>query len=205
MEILIASIIAFAATNIDDIFILMLFFGDRNYKTKDVVVGQFVGVGLLIGISFAGSFATLVVDRAYIGLLGLLPIFLGTKSLIKLFRQQPTYDGKESKSMTGNKHSVFVVASVTIANGGDNIGIYIPLFASLSPAGKLTMTLTFIIMIAIWCFAGNFLARHPAIAKLIDKYGHIITPLVLILLGLYILYESGTYNLIATAIGNISY
>lgn len=82
MELIITAVLAFASTNIDDIFILMLFFASNRYQSKAVITGQFLGIGALIAISFTGSFAHLLIDRAYIGLLGLLPVFLGIKALI---------------------------------------------------------------------------------------------------------------------------
>ena len=38
---------AFAATNLDDAFVLLLFFGDRRYRARHVFIGQALGVGLL--------------------------------------------------------------------------------------------------------------------------------------------------------------
>lgn len=197
MELLIASIIAFAGTNIDDIFVLILFFGNNAYKTRDIVIGQYIGIGGLIAISFAGSFVGLLIDKAYIGLLGLLPVFLGTKELTRLSRWkiENTLENIEGRNAKGNK-TIFSVATVTFANGGDNIGIYIPLFATLAMGAKLIMILIFLLMTAFWCFIGISLSKHPAVAKGVSRYGHVITPVVLILLGIYILYESGTFHLL---------
>lgn len=193
MELIITSVIAFASTNIDDIFVLMLFFGNKNYKPKHVIIGQYLGMGTLIAFSFAGSFIGLVIDKTYIGLLGLLPIFLGIKALVVHYKKKKILD-EEDKETKVSEHngSIFSVAGVTIANGGDNIGIYIPLFVTLTLSGKLVMITIFLIMIAVWCYAGWYLSKHPAIARIIDKYGHIFTPIVLILLGLYILYQIGS-------------
>jgi cadmium resistance transport/sequestration family protein len=199
MEVIITSVIAFASTNIDDIFVLMLFFGNKKYNAKHVVIGQYLGIGTLIAISFAGSFVGLVIDKTYIGLLGLLPIFLGIKSLVAYYKKKKISDIEDKEAIVSeHKGSVFSVAGVTIANGGDNIGIYIPLFATLTISGKLVMITIFLIMVAIWCYAGLYLSKHPAIASIIDKYGHIFTPIVLILLGVYILYESGSLGLLST-------
>jgi cadmium resistance protein CadD (predicted permease) len=42
---------AFVATNIDDMFILMIFFAKRNFPTSQIILGQYVGMGLLLGVS----------------------------------------------------------------------------------------------------------------------------------------------------------
>jgi cadmium resistance protein CadD (predicted permease) len=85
---------------------------------------------------------------------------------------------------------------VTIANGSDNIGIYIPLFATLIMPQKAIMIFIFFVMVAVWCFIAKYLSKHPTIARTIDRYGHIITPIVLIALGIYILIESKTFQLL---------
>jgi cadmium resistance protein CadD (predicted permease) len=87
MEIIIASIIAFATTNLDDIFILTLFFSNSGYTTKNVILGQYLGISTLIAISFVGSFIGLIIDPKYIGLLGLIPIYMGIKSAFNLMSQ----------------------------------------------------------------------------------------------------------------------
>jgi cadmium resistance transport/sequestration family protein len=197
MEIVIASILAFATTNIDDIFILTLFFGSPKYASRDIVLGQYLGIGTLIAISFAGSFIGLVIDPKYIGLLGLIPIYIGIKSAVNINRQEEEQPDLKEKADQAKNHfqKTLSVASVTIANGGDNISIYIPLFATLTIPGKLTMTLIFLLMTAVWCLAAKYLGKRPLVQQTVEKYGHLITPFVFILLGIYIIYESKTLEL----------
>ena len=194
MELILTSIIAFATTNIDDIFILMLFFANKNYKHRDVIIGQFLGISILIAISFISSFIGLLFKQEYIGLLGLLPVYFGIRSLNGLVKQKKKKEKTLINETGGNK--IFSVALVTIANGGDNIGIYIPLFATLLLPQKIVMIVIFFIMVAIWCIAAKYFSKHPLIAKTIEKLGHIITPVVLILLGIYILYQSNSFKLL---------
>jgi cadmium resistance protein CadD (predicted permease) len=104
--------------------------------------------------------------------------------------------------MPGQRKSTLIapqtyhVAAVTFANGGDNIGVYIPLFAS-SNAATLSITLaTFLILITVCCYVAKNISSHPAIAKFLTQYSDAIVPFVLIALGIYILYESKTYQLI---------
>ncbi|OQP60203.1 hypothetical protein A3860_34570 [Niastella vici] len=195
MELIITSIIAFASTNIDDIFILMLFFANKEYKPKQVVLGQYIGIIALIAISFIGSLISLFIDQKYIGLLGLLPVYFGIRGIIRLIQYKKENE-QEAKVSTTRSNKTLSVAAVTFANGSDNIGIYIPLFATLLIHQKIIMVAIFLVMIAVWCLAARYLSKHWAIANTIDKYGHIITPIVLILLGVYILYESQSLGLL---------
>lgn len=191
MELFLTSIIAFTSTNIDDIFILMLFFASKEYKPMHVILGQYLGIIALIAISFIGSLIGLLIDQKYIGLLGLLPVYFGIRGIIRLIKHKKAHDQEEAKIGTRKSTKILSVAAVTFANGGDNIGIYIPIFSTLLMPQKLIMICIFLVMVAVWCLAARYLSKHPAIANAIDKYGHIITPIVLILLGAYILYESG--------------
>ncbi len=132
-----------------------------------------------------------------IGLLGFLPIAIGIKDL---FQKQEEVTVQTCAIPEQGKYPLIApqsyhVAVVTFANGGDNIGIYVPLFAS-SNAVSLSITIaTFLVLIAVWCYAAYQFSTHPAIAKFLAKYSDAIVPFVLIALGVYILYESKTYQL----------
>ena len=198
METLIASLIAFVATNLDDIFILILFFSDRKLKHRNIITGQFLGISTLILLSFMGSFVGVIIDLKYVGLLGVIPIYIGIKSFVALWRPETSDEEVTINLNSTGSHlrQTLAVASVTIANGGDNISIYIPLFAAFTPSGKITMTVVFLLMTAAWCFIANHLSNYPIVKKSLEKYGHIVTPFVFILLGIYIMYESGTFDLL---------
>jgi cadmium resistance protein CadD (predicted permease) len=130
------------------------------------------------------------VPPEWIGLLGLLPVAIGVRHFLR--RHQGEDEGPALKRAAG----VFAVAAVTFANGGDNIGIYTPLFASSDLAQLLVILAVFFVLLGVWCAAGALLGGHPAVKKTLDRYGHIIVPFVLIGLGIYIIIESGTLSLV---------
>ncbi len=208
---IIAGITAFAATNIDDIVILMLFFAQVNttFRRRHIVIGQYLGFTALIIASLPGFFGGLIVPRAWIGLLGLVPIGIGISRLVN--REDGAEDiqavsGEFNRSRTSTPvgsilasflaPQTYNVAAVTFANGGDNIGIYIPLFASSDLASLGVILTVFFLLIGVWCYTAYRLARQPAIAHVLTRYGNAIVPFVLIGLGIFILIESGTYRLI---------
>jgi cadmium resistance transport/sequestration family protein len=194
------AITAFTATNIDDILILTIFFAqvDDKFRPRHILIGQYLGFGLILLASLPGYFGGLVINHKWLGLLGLLPIAIGIKDL---FQKQEEVTVQTCAIPEQGKSPLIApqtyhVAAVTFANGGDNIGIYIPLFAS-SNAVTLSITLaTFLVMITIWCYAAKIISSHPAIAKFLTQYSDAIIPFVLIALGIYILYESETYQLL---------
>lgn len=200
MEVILTAFITFVATNIDDIFMLSLFFAETNatFRRRHIVVGQYLGFGALVLVSLLGFLGSLVIPSAWLGLLGLAPIGLG---LHRLFSRNPANDPSKIDAPTESatpqlggwlNAKTYSVAAVTFANGGDNIGIYTPLFAS-SDGPRLALTIgIFLLLVAVWCFIGYRLTRAPGLAQVLSKHGRIIVPVVLIGLGIYIMVESGT-------------
>ena len=185
-------ITAFAATDIDDLFILMLFFSDhQTFPARHVVMGQFLGIGLLITISLVGVFLALVVPPTIIALLGLAPISIGIKKLLDLRRRNEDDDTSSKQMLQQKKKSMFAffsVAAVTFSNGGDNIGVYVPLFAAYNSPISITLLVSgFLTMTAVWCMLGYYLVNHPFLATRIQRHGIVVLPFVLIGLGVYIL------------------
>ncbi|HQQ83429.1 MAG TPA: cadmium resistance transporter, partial [Cyclobacteriaceae bacterium] len=111
MSILLTAILAFASTNLDDLFILTLFFGDKSRTSRDIVIGQLLGIGTLIALSLAGSMLGSIFDPRYIGLLGLFPLYLGVKGMVSLWRPATNEDSKSNPDLS-QKKSLFAVAGV---------------------------------------------------------------------------------------------
>ena len=199
-------IIAFAATNIDDIIILLLFFSqiDKNFRRRHIFIGQYLGFIAIIILSLPGFFGGLVIQREWIGLLGLLPIVIGIKQLVN--REEESGEVQTVNTKQNNPTSSFLlsilhpntykVAAVTVANGGDNISIYIPLFAGQNIVGLGIILAVFLSMVGVWCGIADLLNRQANISYILSRYGQAIVPFVLIGLGLFIMYERGTFNLL---------
>lgn len=185
---IITGIMAFIATNIDDLFVLMIFFANKDYKNGQIVIGQYLGVSSLILISTLGYFFKFIVPMSFIGLLGIFPIIIGLKSLIDLKNRDR--DDKIGESVKFKKSSIFTVAFISFINGGDNIGVYTPLFATLGTYQSLIIVAVFLIMIGVWCLISHYLTNHGVIGDKIKKYGHVIFPFVLIVLGISIIFSN---------------
>lgn len=182
---------AFAATNLDDIFLLMAFFAGGVYSARQVVAGQVVGIGALVALSLAGALAALVIPAQVVALMGLLPILIGARQLWGL-RGAAAEETEIQAVAQGGRSGMLrflAVSGVTIANGGDNIGVYIPLFASHSAPAIGVMVMTFAVMTGVWCALGFYLVHHSVLSGRIQRHGHQVLPLVLIGLGVYILAE----------------
>jgi cadmium resistance transport/sequestration family protein len=188
-------LVAFTATNIDDVVMLTLFFSQVNavFRNRHVVVGQYLGFGALVVASLPGFFGGLVVPRAWIGMLGAIPIAFGISRLLN----QETNESVEVKTQSDRSTwlnflspQAFNVAAVTVANGSDNISIYAPLFASSTLESLLVILGTFFLLVGVWCVAAYKLTRLGAIADTLTRYGNYLAPFVLIGLGVLILVDS---------------
>ncbi len=187
---------AFVATDIDDLFILMLFFSNTIYHKWQVVFGQFVGICALVALSSLGLLLAFVVPVYLIGMLGFVPITIGIIKLLHLRKKNTKSDEfKMPNSKWHNHLRIFTVASVTFSNGGDNIGIYTPLFAKYnSPFEVFYLFTIFMIMTSVWCIIAYYLVKHPVIASRMRNAGSIIFPFVLIGIGIFIILESFVFS-----------
>ncbi len=190
---------AFTATNLDDIVILLLFFSQVNtvFKRWHVVAGQYLGFTALVIASLPTFLGSLLLPRPWIGLLGILPIAIGLNRLLipdedeVSPKEQPETPDRSWLSSVLSPQT-YSVAAVTFANGGDNIGIYMPLFASCSPEKLIIILSVFFTLVGVWCYIANRLTAVPAIAETLTRYGNLLVPFVLIGLGILILIDSHT-------------
>lgn len=187
------AVVVFVSTNLDDILLLAIFFADGKLRPRNVVVGQFLGIGALVAASSVASLAALVVPEGWMALLGLVPLALGIGRLIDLMRPGDESDEEaedvrlsEIAAEKRLRSQILAVSGVTIANGGDNLGVYIPLFAS-QPTAIPVYAAVFAVMTAIWCGLGWLLVNNRLLGAHLRRYGHLLLPFVLIGLGLYIL------------------
>ncbi len=188
---------AFIATNIDDILILTLFFAQVSHslRNRQIVAGQYIGFSILILASLPAFFGSLLVPHEWIRLLGLVPVILGLRMLLD--RQPESADEPlelQPTNLTGFASFIgpqtYNVAAITIANGSDNIGIYVPLFSNSAPEELLVILSVFFTLVGVWCYAAYKLTTLPTITQVLTGYGNQLIPCVLIGLGVFIVKES---------------
>ncbi|MEH2421350.1 MAG: cadmium resistance transporter [Nostoc sp.] len=199
------------ATTFDDNLYLTAFFGkvNRSFRPKHIVLGEFLGFTTLVCASLPGFFGGLIIPSTWIGLLGLLPIAIGISNLISRKEEAetvqavsvdltPTKSGHKKKSLlaTIRDPQTYRVSAVTIANGGNNIGIYVPLFASSNLPSLGVILCACYFSVGVWCLLSYNLTRNPLMTPVLTRYGRKIFPFVLIYLGLSILIKSETYRLL---------
>ncbi|CBL49627.1 CadD family cadmium resistance transporter [Lactobacillus crispatus] len=193
---IISAIGVYISTSIDYLIVLIILFAQlsQNKQKWHIYAGQYLGTGLLVGVSLVAAYVVNFVPEAWmVGLLGLIPIYLGIRfAIVGEGEEEEEEETIERLEQSKANQLFWTVTLLTIASGGDNLGIYIPYFASLDWAQTLVALLVFAIGVIIFCKLSQVLSSIPLISETIEKYTRIIVPLVFIPLGLYIMYESGT-------------
>jgi cadmium resistance protein CadD (predicted permease) len=179
--ILAASVTTFAATNLDDIFLLTVFFA-RRVPTRRIVTGQYLGFAAIVAVSLVVVWGVaLAIPRDWIRLLGILPLAVGIKELLQMRKT------KSRRAVgTDGSLSLISIAAITLANGADNVGVYVPFFL-VSRTHLLLVLVVYGLLVLVWCAAGRWFGSHALVLKSLDRWGHWIVPFVLIGLGSYVL------------------
>lgn len=181
---------AFVATNIDDTFVLILLFSIPSLLTRNVIIGQFLGIVLLVVISSSAALLALAIPAFVIGLMGFIPIIIGIKRLTNLRGKPETIQAMKKEYL-----SFLSVTAITISNGGDDIGVFIPLFAKYNTVAEVSVLISILlIMTGIWCIVTFYFIRHPFVASRINVLSNTVTPFVLIGIGVYIIIDSFFFN-----------
>ena len=200
---IVTSIILYSGTAVDLLIILMLFFAKRKSR-KDIIniyLGQFLGSVSLIFLSLLFAFVlNYIPSKEILGLLGLIPIFLGLKVLFL-----GDSDG-EAIAKDGlrkdNKNLIFLVAMITFAScGADNIGVFVPYFTTLNLANLIVALLTFLVMIYLLVFSAQKLAQVSSVGEILEKYSRWFIAVVYLGLGIYILIENNSFDILWTILG----
>ncbi|WP_185269787.1 CadD family cadmium resistance transporter [Neisseria meningitidis] len=197
------SIILYSGTAVDLLIILMLFFAKRKSR-KDIIniyLGQFLGSVSLILLSLLFAFVLdYIPSKEILGLLGLIPIFLGIKVLL-LGDSDGEAIAKEGLRKD-NKNLIFLVAMITFAScGADNIGVFVPYFTTLNLANLIVALLTFLVMIYLLVFSAQKLAQVPSVGETLEKYSRWFVAVVYLGLGIYILIENNSFDMLWTVLG----
>ncbi|WP_426786953.1 CadD family cadmium resistance transporter [Staphylococcus capitis] len=199
IQTIVTAAILYIATALDLLVILLMFFARANTRKeyRDIYIGQYVGSVALIVISLFFAFVLNYVPEKWIlGLLGLIPIYLGIKVAI-----YGDSDGEERAKKELNEKGlsklVGTIAIVTIAScGADNIGLFVTYFVTLSVTNLLITLFVFLILIFFLVFTAQKLANIPGVGEIVEKFGRWIMAVIYIALGLFIIIENDTIQTI---------
>ena len=199
IQTIVTAAVLYIVTALDLLVILLMFFARAKTRKeyRDIYIGQYVGSVTLIVISLFFAFVLNYVPEKWIlGLLGLIPIYLGIKVAI-----YGDSDGEERAKKELNEKGlsklVGTIAIVTIAScGADNIGVFVPYFVTLSVTNLLITLFVFLILIFFLVFTAQKLANIPGVGEIVEKFSRWIMAVIYIALGLFIIIENDTIQTI---------
>lgn len=186
----------FVATNIDHLALLALWFvhgQNRPGTTARICAGQYVGFGAILAITLVlSTISGFVIPHEYLRLLGLIPLALGVKAGIgeireRLSAEEDDDEDEAEAQLKGKKISVGAVALVTMANGGDEIAAYLPVFALSAWWQIAVFCAVFLVLAGVLLALARFITGRMRLAEVLERFEAIIFPSVLILLGVLIL------------------
>lgn len=180
----------FAGTNVDDVVVLSLLNASSRAGGRprgwEIWAGQYLGFGVLTGLSVAAGRGLALVPEHWLWPLALFPLGLGVVTLAAAIRSLRRGEEAQPPSVGGPVG----VAGLTIVNGADDLAAYAPFFATTGTAQVALTIVVFAVCVAVWCLAGALLIRHKRVTEAVSRYGHWILPAAFILIGLYILHDT---------------
>ena len=78
----------FVGTNLDNLMLLLMFFADRRFTPRQVILGNYIGGLILILGGLVCGLAACNLPALYFGWLGIVPLTLGCWQLMALVRRK---------------------------------------------------------------------------------------------------------------------
>lgn len=190
------ALVLFAVTNIDHLMLLTLWFvhgHQRPSTTLRICAGQYLGFSAILAATvILNLISGFVIPEAQLHLLGLIPLILGVKAGIgEILERRESNDSRDAQSaeskLEGKPVSVGAVALVTIANGGDEIGVYLPVFALSAWWQVAIFCAVFLVLAGALLALAWFITGRLGLAEVLERFEAVLFPSVLILLGVLIL------------------
>ena len=186
----------FAITNVDHLVVLSLFFAygaRRRHTLRRILIGQYLGFGAILAVTVAAALgARSLLPPAALPWFGLVPLAIGIHAAYHNWQESKEEDGESELEEAAEKIqarplSVLAVAGVTFANGGDELGAYVPVFAQSDLGGIAVCCIVFLVGVAGVVWLAHRITSQPHIAEKLDRYEEILFPAVLIALGIIII------------------
>jgi cadmium resistance protein CadD (predicted permease) len=164
--------------------------GSPPRRARRIAAGQAVGFTAVVALAAASAAVLIEFSPKVVGLLGLVPLTLGLRGLLRL--RATTGDAAVTGRAVGSGFTAALL--VTIAAGGDNLATYIPLFR---PGGIARIGII-VLVFAVGEIAVTMIAlrsgTHPRARDLMARLGVVAVPVLLCAIGVLVLFEAGSLS-----------
>jgi cadmium resistance protein CadD (predicted permease) len=206
---------AFVGTNVDNCVVTMaMVAGAPLERAHRIAAGQVFGFVALVVASVAAAAVLFEFSTAVVGLLGLVPLAIGVHGLVGLVRAHPGAETEPSAEPPGARRRRWpwrggtrgerravgrgftAAALVTVAAGGDNLAVYIPLFRVGGAANVGATFAVFVVgeVLVTWLILTG--GRHPKARGVMLRLGHLAVPVLLCCVGVLVMVQAGTFSLL---------
>jgi cadmium resistance protein CadD (predicted permease) len=201
---------AFVGTNIDNCVVTMaMVAGAPLQRAHRIAAGQVLGFVVLVSASVAAAAVLFEFSPAVVGLLGLVPLAIGIRGLVGMSRGHPDDAAPEAHPNGAKRRpwrrtpeeravgrGVTAALFVTVAAGGDNLAVYIPLFRVGGATNIGAVLGIFVVgeVLVTWLILTG--GRHPTARDVMLRLGHRAVPILLCVVGVLVLVQAGTFSLL---------
>jgi cadmium resistance protein CadD (predicted permease) len=183
--------VAFLSTNIDNTLVTAaLIAGSKPERARRIALGQVIGFLAVVALSAAAAAVLIEFSPRAVGLLGLVPLAIGIRDLLRL--RSGTGGAAVTRRAVGSGFTAAML--VTLAAGGDNLAVYIPLFRVGGVARSGIIALVFVLGEVLVTTLALFGGGHPGARSLMARFGVIAVPLLLCAVGVLVLLEANTLS-----------
>jgi cadmium resistance protein CadD (predicted permease) len=176
---------AFMATNLDNLVLMVGLFGRYSDRRHEVMLGYLAGMFIIAAVTYYVGKLAGAAPVQYLGLLGLVPVSIGLAEIARLFRNKGVV--RDPAVPGAGSTAVAATLLAQLSNSTDTIITYSVLFADSKDLADYLVLATFGGMALLIALVAYLALRHPWLSRPLQLYGHYITPLILITVGMYVL------------------
>lgn len=189
LSLVLASIAAFVATSLDNL-VLLAGFRTAGPARRGAVGGAYFAVVLLVSLLSLGvAAATDDVIPFPLGWLGFAPISIGVWSGVRALRRvsSPESVGDPARDAPVGFAGVFLTM---LANSGDSLIVFTALQGDTRSWLDAIACATFLSMAMLWAWLSRVVTRHPNVRGPLESFGRFGLPVLLVIVGIYILMDT---------------
>ena len=185
---------SFVATNLDNLLILVGLLGTSARRGAAVLMGYVAAALAVLVVSLLGGLLGSLIDPALVGYLGAIPLLLGVyllyQTLLKPSPGPPRERGRAEGAVEAGAAGGLSAFTLMVSNSGDSIALFLPLFAESSRDALILEVVTYLVLVMVWAALARLVAERGVISRVLERYGPILVPFIMMGVGIYILLDT---------------
>ena len=173
----------FVVTHLDTVVVISAFCADNDYRVREVLVGHYVGFSIGLTAAVIGAILADELLREWTFLLGIVPLSVGLSGLL---RRPPEATVEASRVVPNSIGRIGVVTVAGIGLSGENIAVYVPFFADLSPTELTLVVGLYLVGAGLVFLAARLLVSRVAADGIPERVDRWLVPTVLVVVGGYV-------------------